>query len=294
MTFGCVVAAGAGLAQLRNDRLHGLVADPTGYLIAFLLNPLVLTAGVLGAHADVTLAAAFAWAMVLDQRRRPFWALLVLGVVSLVKAYAVVALLAYAVVVWRRGQHRPLVAGGVAVVALGVLTSWPYWQGLATLRPLLSTGDHASASLAGLVQNVLGSVLGHLGVASPTTTAHLVVRAASVVALAGLAVWVLAQPRSRREPWWVSAVLLGGFFVASPWFLPWYLLGLLVLVIPLTHPALRRAVVAATASMVVVLPLAHDLGQTLARYLPPLVAARWRRSSVSELVGPHVHRGLRD
>jgi hypothetical protein len=276
MTLACVVLAGLGLTRLRSGWRDGLVGDPVGHLIGFALNPLVLTAGILGAHADVALAACFAWAMVYDQRRRPVVALVLLGVACLVKAYAVIALVAYVVVLWRRGERRRLGAGLGVVAALAVVTSWPYWQGLATLKPLLSTGDHASASLAGFVQEADAWLLARLGVDHASVIADASVRIVSVVGLAALAFWVLVRAPARRQPWWAASLLLGAFFVVSPWFLPWYLLGLLVLVLPLAHPPVRRAVIVATASMVVVLPLAGDLVQTVVRYLPPVVAARWR------------------
>jgi len=285
VTAAAVVVAGVGLTRVRPDRTVGLTDGSaegstdgsTDHLLAFLLNPLVLTAGVLGAHADVALAAGFAWAMVLDQRRRPVWAMVLLAAVTLVKAYAGIVLLSYVYVLWRRRMRREIVTGGLIALAVGIATYWPYWQGLETLHPLLSTGNLASSSLVGVVQNFLSWVLAAAGVGAASAVASIAVRVIGLLVLVVTATWVLTRPRARHEPWWIATVLLGTFFLLSPWFLPWYLLGLLALAIPLTHPVLRRCVIVATASMLVVLPIAHDLGQTIVRYLPPLLAARWPR-----------------
>jgi hypothetical protein len=274
VTFVAVVVTGLALSALRTSQRPLLNGDPSGHLSGFLLNPLVLTAGILGAHADVMLAAAVAVAMVLDQRGRRVAVVVVLGLAVLVKVYAVFALAAYGYVLWRRGQRRAVAGGLAAVLLLGIALSWPYWRGWATLRPLLATGDQSSASLAGLLQEALAWVLAQLGLADATQVADVVVRLAGAAVLIGVAWWATTRPTVRADPWWLGAVLLGTFLLVSPWFLPWYLVSLLALTLPLAHVGLRRAVMTATASALVVLPLGGDFLQTVLRYLPPVVAAR--------------------
>jgi alpha-1,6-mannosyltransferase len=277
VTFVAVLVTGLGLSALRPSRSPLLTGDPSGHLAGFLLNPLVLTTGILGAHADVVLAAAVAVAMVLDQRGRRVAVVVVLGLAVLVKAYAVFALAAYVYVLWRRGQRRAVAGGLAAVLLLGVVASWPYWRGWATLRPLLATGGQSSASLAGLLQEALTWVLAHLGLADAAQAADVVVRLAGAAVLIGVAWWAATRRTVRSDPWWLGAVLLGTFLLVSPWFLPWYLVSLLALTLPLAHAGLRRAVVTATASSLVVLPLAGDFVQTALRYAPPLLTLRFPR-----------------
>jgi hypothetical protein len=272
-----VVVTGLALGALRTTQRPQVTGDPVGHLAGFLLNPLVLTAGVLGAHADVVLAAAVVVAMVLDQRGRRTAVVVVLGVAVLVKVYAVFALVAYLYVLWRRAERRAALGGLALVVLIGTLASWPYWRGLATLRPLLATGGQSSTSLAGLLQEALAWLLNHLGASDATHVADLVVRLGGAVVLVGVAWWAATRPTVRQDPWWLAAVTLGTFLLVSPWFLPWYLVSLLALTLPLTHAGLRRGVMTATASSLVVLPLAGDLVQTVARYLPPLLTLRFPR-----------------
>ncbi|MFZ0324993.1 MAG: hypothetical protein WAN48_12800 [Actinomycetes bacterium] len=245
--------AGWGLLSLRADPVAG-VAEGSAATVAFLLlNPLVVTAVVLGGHLDAVLVAAFVAAMVADQRRRPLLSVACLVAACLVKVYAAPVLAVYLLALWRRGNRRKAVAGGAIAVVASVVAYAPYWASAATFQALIDAGGMADHSLAG----VLGL--------------HLV----GLVLPLAVGIVLVFHPVTVTRTWWAAAVLLGSFFLATSWFLPWYLVGLVALVAPLTDERLRRAVAVATGTSFIGLPPGWLALQTALRYLPVWVAWRW-------------------
>jgi alpha-1,6-mannosyltransferase len=273
MTVGLVILAAGGLSRVATDRGDGLRGDPGLLPLAFALNPLVVTAGALGGNAEVALAAAFAWAVVWDQRGRKILAGLLLAAAALVKAYAILPLVVYVIVRLRRSERAQAVRVVLASAALAVVAYAPYWAGPRTFRGIADVGLMASSSLAGAVERWVGALLSGLDVAGHGRDASWLVHAVAALAV-GLACVVVA--RSRRtpgEPWRASAILLAAFLFVTPWFLPWYAIGLLALALPLADTRITALALAFTATALIQVPGAAAVPQSLLRYGVPLAIA---------------------
>ncbi|HVQ86842.1 MAG TPA: hypothetical protein VMT88_01560 [Actinomycetes bacterium] len=250
LAVALVGVAAFALLRLRADDSVGITAGGPATLAFLLLNPLVVTSVALGGHLDAALAAAFLLAMLADQRRRPIVALVLLLAACLVKAYAVLVLGIYLVALWRRGERKSVMLGLAISVIVTVIAYAPYWAGAATLLPLRDS--------AGMHDPTLFTVTG--------------LRALAPLIVLTVAVVLVFHRITPRQPWFAAAILLGTFMFVSGWFLPWYLVGLVALVAPLTDKRIRRAVAVGTGTSFILLPTQWLAVQTLARYAPVVLA----------------------
>jgi hypothetical protein len=250
---------------------------PSLAVLAFALNPLVLVSAGLGAHADVAVAAAFAWAVVAERRGRPWGVTALLALAALVKPYAALGLAVWLIVLWRRSGAGSAVRHALASAAGAVAAFAPYWSGLDTFRGLGEIGSRASASLVGSVVRIAA---GNPDSANAGATAA--GAAGRVLALALIAtgiVWAARWRRTPDDPWTAAAAVSLLYVAVTPWYLYWHLLGALALAIAAAHPALLAGALTFGPSTMVVIPggalgggIVPLLVQTKLRYGPPLVA----------------------
>jgi hypothetical protein len=279
LTAGLAVAAAAGLA-----RAGGAFAAT-----AFALNPLVFASVGIGAHADVAVAAAFAWAVVAERRGKPADTTALLVAATLVKAYAGVALVAWLIELARRAGLGRAVAHGAAAAGVGLLAYLPYWSGEGPLLGLRQVGESVSASLLGAAVRFASGDVGSIGAGdSPAGAVGRIVAAAVMV---GAAVWVARARWTRGRPWEAAGALFVVYLAVTPWFLYWHLLGPLAMLLAAGRvgPAVPALAFSGVALVVIAPPgpttgsaEADLLVQTLLRYGIPLaagayVAARYTR-----------------
>jgi len=285
---GVALAAGGtavwGLTTASREAPHGASPTPALAVAAFALNPLVISTVALGGHADAAVAACFAWAVVTDRRRHPIATTLLLAAATLVKAYAAAALLVYLVVRWRRDRpSRALSSAGVA--ALTLVAYAPYWSGFSTFRALVSLSGATSGSLAGAVERWISTALSAVGVDRPDDAASAAVRAIGC-AVVLLVLWCVARsPRTVPEPWRAAGLVLGAFFVVSPWYLPWYAVSLLPLALVGADRALTAGTLVFTGTSLWTLGgsspgLLGPTVQAIGRYGVPVLAYRSGRRAL--------------
>ncbi len=250
---------------------------PSLAVLAFAFNPLVFVSAGLGAHADVAVAAAFAWAVVAERRGRPWGVTALLAVAALVKPYAALGLAVWLIVLWRRsgagsaGRHA-LASAGAAVAAFA-----PYWSGLDTFRGLGEIGSRASASLVGSVVRIAAGNPDSANAGA--TAAGAAGRVLALALIAGGIVWAARWRRTPDDPWTAAAAVSLLYVAVTPWYLYWHLLGALALAIAAAHPALLGGALTFGASSMIVVPGGRLGGevpglvvQTALRYAPPFVA----------------------
>lgn len=262
-----------GIVSLsRAERGTGRAVDPRRAIALFGLNPLVVTSVALGAHADVALAAAIVWAMVWQRRRRPLLSALLLCAGALVKLYAVIPLLAFLLVRWRREGARTMVVPAIGCSVLAGAAFAPYWAGGAPVRGLLDVAWSSSSSLTGLIQRWVVDGLQALGAEGAGPVVAAAVRVLGVSAI-GIAIWTgVRRAETPDAMWHVSLWALSVFILVTPWFLPWYLVTPLALAATRDPAdALARAVVVFSGSCVMTVAGAGGLPMLLARYGPPVV-----------------------
>ena len=251
--------------------------SPSVAVLAFAFNPLVFVSGGLGAHADVAVAAAFAWAVVAERRGRPWRVTALLAVAALVKPYAALGLAVWLIALWRRSGPAAAFRHAGASAAAAVVAFAPYWGGLDTFRGLAEIGSRASASLIGsLVRIAAGNP------DSANAGATLEGAAGRIVALvligAGIA-WAARSRTTRDDPWPAAAAVSLLYVAVTPWYLYWHLLGALALAIAAARPALLAGALTFGASSMIVVPGGRLGGevpglliQTALRYAPPIAA----------------------
>jgi hypothetical protein len=283
MVKGLAVGLGgiavAGLSRLSGPARDGVGSDPARSIAFFALNPLVMTTVALGGHADAAVAASLVWAIVFDRRGRPLAAALALAAGSLVKAYAALPLLVYLFVRWRRAGAVHALKLATAGLGLTIAAYAPYWRGLPTMRGIFSAGEATSSSLAGSLEHGVDAALRGVGLAAHEVLAHDVVRVLAVGAMVATAAALLRSPRTLREPWRAGLLLLLVFTAATPWFLPWYLIGLVALAAVVEDRALATCVGAFSGSCLATASWLGEGGQALIRYGSPLAAARLVRGT---------------
>lgn len=180
MVAAKVLAAGLegltvyGLLRLSRRDDNGF--DPRLAVAAFALSPLVVSSIPLSGHADAAVAAAFVWAVVADRTARSVVTSLLLGVATLVKAYAGVVLLVYLVHLWRRADRRTALRATAMLGVMATASFLPYWAGRKTFSGLAYMASQTSGSLSGAVARV--ATLGWLRLDhdASSSTAGVVVR----------------------------------------------------------------------------------------------------------------------
>jgi hypothetical protein len=244
--------------------------DPGRALLLGAWNPVVIVSLPLGAHADVVLVAAFAWAAYAHHRGRPLLVALLLSLATLVKAYAGVVLLVYllALARKRRGAVRAtLMAGGLGAAAYA-----PFWAGWDTFGGLVDVGSKASASLAGNVQLLLAGIV-------PDPVAVWSVRAASLAFIAAVLTITARRSAFGDDPWPAAAAVFAAYLAATPWFLYWHQAGLLALCALAASPALRAAAFTFSGTSMITASFGATAWgrvlQTMLRYGIPAAAFTW-------------------
>jgi len=259
------------------ERSIGGAAEARGRVAAFLFvcNPLVLASEALGGHADASIALAFALAVLADRRGRERWAALALSIAVLVKIWAVLPFGVY--VLWRVRREGPRALPGLLIgpAALAAVSYSPFWKGPRTLAPILDAGFRTSSSFAGAVQAALDRSLRVTGwVSRPEAFAAASVRVAAVAMLAALAAWLVLRERTDTDVWTPVALIVAGFMLATPWYLPWYAVGPLALGLCLGGgPSAGALALTCTSSLSI--PFAG--GGAILRYGAPTLAWRVRR-----------------
>lgn len=264
------IAATVALA-LAGRRRSPPGSDPAFAVLAFAFNPLVLVSVGVGAHADVAVSAAFAAAILAHRRGRDRTATLVLVLASLVKAYAGLALVAWLLDLARRRGSRAAAMHLFLGAAVAIAAWTPYWEGASTLRGFGRIGRQASASLGGGLARLLS---GRWDVTAGGTAAGAAVGIIGIATLVAAVAWIARSPRAPRDPWRAAALLFTVYFLVTPWYLHWHVLGLVALVAGLTPGTLERSVLVFSATSLIVAPGGV---QTAVRYLPPIAAATFSR-----------------
>jgi hypothetical protein len=280
------VALGAvtvwGLVTATRDRGQDDDRAVTFVVVAFALNPLVLSSVALSGHADIAVAAAFAWAVVADRRGRPGWSACLLAAATLVKAYAGIALVGYLALLWRRAGWRVAARSAIPPAALAACASLPYWRGAATFDGVLSIAGRTSSSLAGTAARIASSVLVELDVSRPAALALTVVRLAGAIVLALAFMRLVRRGATTQSPWPSVLALSSAYLIVTPWFLPWHALGVFALACAVPGSPLSAADTVFTGSCLATLGgpgLVGPIATAAARYGPPTIvyAARRRR-----------------
>ncbi len=109
--------------------------------------------------------------------------------------------------------------------------------------------------------------------------------------IAAVALGVARSPRYRADPWSAAAVLLVTYVLITPWYLPWHLLGPLVLTLVGRLAPLRAGTLTFSGTSLFVGSGGTAWGlalQATVRYLPPALAAfRWRGRGTPSRAGDH-------
>jgi hypothetical protein len=245
-------------------------------VLAWAWNPLVLITVPLAGSADTAVAAAFLGAYLTRRKGHLGATTLLLALASLVKVYAVVALVLHLVLVLKeRGAFRALRHAGGAL-AVAILAYAPYWHGMATFKGLRTATTLTNQSLMGTFQrtvvafalHVTGFPLWYRG--SLVATRIL----GAVLFLAALA-WGIRRVRDGDSLWLATVGVMLTYLLVSPWFLYWYILAPLTLLAVMRHERLTDPVLvfSGTSLVSIYIPVAPVLWivQTLLRYAPPFV-----------------------
>lgn len=253
--------------------------DDGWVVLAFAYNPLVLFSSGLGAHADVVAAAALAGAVLAERRGRDVWTTLLLTVGGLVKAYAALPLLAWLIALARRRGWTRATPYGVLALLTAATAYAPFYEGARTFEGLLAISRAASNSLSGTVVRIAS---GHPSdaFAAGRSVWGLGGRWLAFLVVGAVAVHLPRSPLARSDPWRAAALLLTAYTALTPWYLPWHLLGLLVLAVlaPGAPTSIATLVFSGTSLFVGSGGSAPGLAlQAAVRYVPPALAAYRRR-----------------
>ncbi len=272
------------LVRVRRSRASGAGEgrDDGWVVLAFAYKPLVLFSSGLGAHADVVVAAALAGAVLAETGGRDVWTTLLLTVAGLVKAYAALPLLAWLIVLARRRGWTRAIPHGVLALLIVATAYAPFYEGARTFEGLLAVSRAASNSLTGTIVRIAS---GHPSdaFAAGRSVWGLAGRWLAFLVVGAVAVHLVRSSPARSDPWRAAAVLLTAYTALTPWYLPWHLLGLLVLAVlaPGAPTSIATLVFSGTSLFVGSGGSAPGLAlQAAVRYAPPALAAfrRWRSS----------------
>lgn len=315
LAFGVVKAAGNNLAHafvgfklaiLALDA--GIVAliltlakdrpDPVGAkgwgLLAYAWNPLVLITVPLAGSADVAVAAGLLGAVLARRRGRNGIATVLLALATLVKVYAVVALLLHLVLLMKERGVKRAARHATAAAGLAALAFAPYWAGISTFQGLLNMARMRNQSLMGSIERlVLRPLLSGPGYSTPTRGSQLIGRGIAGLLLVAVLFWAIRKVRDEDSLWFAVLGVLAVYLLVSPWFLYWYILGPLALVAALPRNRLTYPVLIFSGTALISLYLSpiHLLlaVQSLVRYAPPILVfallARSQRNAAEERFG---------
>jgi glycosyl transferase family 87 len=265
----------------RGGGTAGIGSDPRFAVLAFAFDPMVLFSVGLGAHSDIAVGTAVAWAILAERRGHDRATTVLLGLASLVKVYAAFILVAWLVCLARRHGARTVVANALSVAALAALTYLPFWEGSRTFGGVAQIGRAASTSLVGTVIRLAS---GHPSdaFAAGSSPAGTVARTVVILLLVIALVAVGRSPRTRDEPWRAGALLFGAYVLLTPWYLYWHLIALVALACVVSDRAIARGTLTFSGTSLFVGSGGVAAGlalQAVIRYAPPVaVAVSWSRS----------------
>ncbi len=259
------------LARDRNDP-----AGAAGFgLLAYAWNPLVLITVPLGGVADVAIAAMFLGAILARRRGRTGLATALLALASLVKVYAVIALILHLVLLWRERGWKAAGRHVAGATAIGALAYAPYWAGWQTFRGMINVVDLSNKSLIGTLQRLLLEAMRFFGVHSARDDAAAVIRWIVIPLIVLAAVWAIRKVRDEAGLWQLTLMVLAIYMVLTPWFLYWYMVAPLALVAVLPESRLTIPLLTFSGTALIDIRfypwLLGQVVQTEARYGPPYV-----------------------
>jgi hypothetical protein len=247
--LGMRLVAVAGVA-LVTAVLPGLArrcgVDPAAALWLGVLNPLVLTHLVAGAHNDALMLGLFVAGLAAALARYPACGAALIALAALVKAPAALGLLFVAPIWWgqldgRWGRVRAALATGAVAAGTTVVVTAVAGTGYGWVGALDTPVSPRNWSLVGGLGHLTGalSLWRWIGLAAAVAC--------------GLALWLR---RDRLGPVYAIGLCLGAFVLFGPALRPWYLLwGLVPLAAAAPDGRMRRvAAVACAVLAVVVLP----------------------------------------
>ena len=209
-------------------------------LAAWLLNPLTLIVTAVGAHNDLWMVVLLLAAILLMQRRSPFWALMALILAMHVKLTALIWTPVFGLwILGKWGWRRTLGVGASSLLA-GLVISWLLYQpfgGCSTLPRML---QERSLFFANAIWNIFNTGLTKSGFSS-SEVAPLTVNLSTVLFLtASLWVafinfnlvpkrWKKLQFKLEERRFWMVLVTtsLLYLFLGAFWFQHWYFLWLI-------------------------------------------------------------------
>ena len=264
-------------------RHHSAQLAPTA-LLAWLWNPLLLTATAIGAHNDMLMLLAILGALLLFQRQRWLLGLLALALAAHVKLTGLLLLPVLALWLVRRiGWARALRIGGVAAI-LVLMISWVLYAplgGWATLPRML--GERVS-----LIANSIAFVgywaLQTYGGWSEVAAWRMMTQAATwsffgVAAVVLARFWRAASAKGGTDDallWRAGiAITLAFLLIGSFWFWHWYLLWALVLAVLLPNSRFTTTLIPACCLCAICGYIAADLLLRHGRPATPIVPLGW-------------------
>jgi hypothetical protein len=273
LAIGLTGLCGVVVAAMVRQRAPELVPAA---LVAWLWNPLLLTASAVGAHNDLPMLLLLLLALWCFQSERAVPGLVALGLAAHVKLTALLVLpLLLLELLRRHGWWRALGAGTAALLILAPL-SWLLYAplgGWATLPRMLAERVRLSANSVAYALYWLLQRAGWDELAAWQVTAR---GATLLFVLAALPLlwrfWraPLAQPRSDARLWRAASRLtLLYLAVGSFWFQHWYVLWALAPAVLAPEHRLARVTLPLCTLLALWLHLAIDLGFTARPIRPP-------------------------
>ncbi len=265
-----------GLIRLGRD--HVLGGDLSFAVMAFALNPLIVSTLALSGHADAAVAAALVWAVVADRRGRPLPCTVLLAVATLVKAYAGAALLVFLVARWRKEGAGAALRSAAVAIGVAVVAFAPYWAGLSTFRGLYSIAGQTSRSLAGAAIRALTPVVALVLRHDAAQVANGFIRGVGVAVLVVTLAALIRSRHTSADPWQAAVTLTAVYFLVTPWFLPWHVVGLVALVCALPESSLTAPILTFSGSCMAFVggpAVVGSVATAAVRYGPPLYV--WKR-----------------
>jgi len=225
--------------------------DPSRAFVLGILNPLVLTSLVSGAHNDALMAGLLVYGFLLAKRRRLILALTVCALAAAVKAPAI---LGVGYIAWEwlgptasvRERVRPLATGAVVTTAVFVGLSLLSGLGFGWVKNLASPGTvrswEAPATAVGMLLATVTHALGlHVTMATTISISRLV----GLAAAAAISVWLFSKVDGIGGIKATGLSLLA-IVILGPVIQPWYLTWGIVLLVPVATGRLRTGIIALT------------------------------------------------
>ncbi len=239
-------------------------------LIALLANPLVLFSVAVDGHVDGALLGLLAGALLARHRGRTATATLLLTAATLVKLTFGLFLALHVAELILAGKRRRAALEGLGAAVLVAAAYAPVWGGGKALSALTDVGSRFSATFPRELERVTSE-----GVARGVSVAIFLVILAIAVELL-----------RRRRPTEAWTLAFAGYLLATPWFLPWHAIPLLVVAIVAWRSPVATPLATGLAAGALVLSASVLFAVPLVRFGIPVVvafaAARLARARVTQ------------